>query len=99
MDLGHTRIAHLMDPGNYSTIMERAQGYREAYMARGLPFDESLMLHLDWDEHRMEKAFDYFYSLPEPPTALFATNDFIAHEFMCSWPRVTGSTFPTTSVS
>jgi len=82
MDLGHTRIAHLMDPGNYSTIMERAQGYREAYMARGLPFDERMMLHLDWDDQRMEKAFEYFYSLPEPPTALFATNDFIAHEFM-----------------
>lgn len=82
MDLGHTRIAHLMDPGNYSTILERAAGYREAYMARGLPYDESLVLHLDWDEHRMEKAFDYFYSLPEPPTAMFASNDFIAHEFM-----------------
>jgi LacI family transcriptional regulator len=82
MDLGHTRIAHLMDPGNYSTILERAQGYREAYMARGLPYDERLALHLDWDERRMEKAFDYFYSLPDPPTALFASNDFIAHEFI-----------------
>ena len=82
IDLGHTRIAHLMDPGNYSTILERAQGYRQAHLARGLPVSEELIVHLDWDARRMEQAFEHLYSLPEPPTALFTSNDFIAHEFI-----------------
>ncbi len=82
IDLGHTRIAHLMDPGNYSTILERAQGYRAAHALRGLPFCDELTVHLDWDGRRMEQAFEHLYSLPEPPTALFTSNDFIAHEFL-----------------
>ncbi len=82
IDLGHIRIAHLMDPGNYSTILERAQGYRTAHHSRGLPVSEELIVHLDWDEHRMERAFDHLYSLDSPPTALFTSNDFIAYEFI-----------------
>lgn len=82
IDLGHTRIAHLMDPGNYSTILERAQGYCAAHEARGLPVSEELMVHLNWDDTRMEHAFQHLFSLPEPPTALFTSNDFIAYEFI-----------------
>jgi len=82
IDLGHTRIAHLMDPGDYSTILERAQGYRAAHLARGLPLSEDRIVHLNWDENRMEQAFAYLFGLPEPPTALFTSNDFIAHEFI-----------------
>lgn len=82
IDQGHTRIAHLMDPGSYSTILERAQGYRMAHGVRGLPVSEELIVHLNWEEGRMEQAFDRLYSLPEPPTALFTSNDFIAHEFI-----------------
>ncbi|MBC8134299.1 MAG: GntR family transcriptional regulator [Fibrella sp.] len=82
IDLNHSRIAHLMDPGNYSTILERAQGYRTAHATRGMPVSDDLIWHLDWDTRRMEKAFEHFYSLPDPPTALFTSNDFIAYEFI-----------------
>ena len=82
IDEGHTRIAHLMDPGNYSTILERAEGYRAAHAVRGLPIDEDLVVQVDWDARRMERAFERLYALPEPPTALFTSNDFIAHEFI-----------------
>lgn len=87
MELGHKRIAHLMDPGNYSTIIERATGYREAFMARGLPVPEDLIFHLEWADNsskitNTEQAFDYLYSLAEPPTALFTSNDYIAHRFI-----------------
>jgi len=93
IDLGHTRIAHLKDPGNYSTIVEREQGYRAALQGRGIPVREERIVHLDWEEDRMERAFDRLFApanplfapanpLTEPPTALFTTNDFIAYEFM-----------------
>ena len=82
MDLGHTRIAHLMDPGSYSTILERAEGYRTAHALRGMDVSEELVVHLNWDEDRMEQAFRQLFSLSQPPTALFTSNDFIAHEFI-----------------
>jgi DNA-binding LacI/PurR family transcriptional regulator len=82
LDLGHTRIAHLMDPGNYSTIIERAQGYREALEDRGIALNDDYVVHLDWEDDRMEKAFHKLFGLSKPPTALFTTNDFIAHEFI-----------------
>ena len=82
LDLGHTRIAHLMDPGHYSTILERAQGYRAALRARGLPVNDAQIVHLGWEQDRMQQAFDRLFSQPAPPTALFATHDYIAQEFI-----------------
>ncbi len=81
-DLDHTRVAHLMDPGNYSTILERAEGYRQAHVDRHVPYSEELIFHLGWSEDRIKLAFDKLYALPNPPTALFTSNDFIAYEFI-----------------
>jgi DNA-binding LacI/PurR family transcriptional regulator len=87
IDQGHKRIAHLMDPGEYSTIEERARGYREALLGRGIPIDDNLIFHLDWsdDAERVtntDEAFRHLWSQPNPPTALFASNDYIAHRFI-----------------
>ena len=81
-DLGHVRVAHLMDPGDFSTIVERAEGYRQAHIARGVAYDEKRVVHLDWAGNRTEKAFDTLYGLEAPPTALFTSNDFIAYDFI-----------------
>ena len=87
IDGGHTRIAHLMDPGSFSTIEERAQGYREAFVSRGLAVPEDLIFHLEWSPDpakvtNTEAAFDYLFSLDSPPTAVFTSNDYIAHRFI-----------------
>src|SRR3569833_3092067 len=58
-EIGHRRVAHLMDPGNYSTIIDRAAGYREAHIRHGVPIDPALMVSLDWSEERMERALDH----------------------------------------
>jgi len=81
-DLGHRRIAHMMDPGNYSTIVDRAAGYREAHIARGVPVDPGLILGLDWSADRMERMLDRLLALKNPPSAVFASNDFIAYEMI-----------------
>lgn len=83
-DLGHRRIAHMMDPGRYSTIVDRAAGYREAHIGRGVPVDPDLMISLDWSKERMERTLDHLYRLPNPPTAVFASNDFIAYEMVAA---------------
>lgn len=87
IESGHTRIAHLMDPGTFSTIDQRAQGYREAFAARGLAVPEDLMFHLEWspDDAKVtntDAAFDYLFGLDNPPTAVFTSNDYIAHRFI-----------------
>jgi LacI family transcriptional regulator len=71
-----------MDPGSYSTIMERAEGYRQAHIVRDLPYSEELVVHLDWSADRIKRAYETLFSLKEPPTALLTSNDFIAYEFM-----------------
>lgn len=83
-DLGHRRIAHMMDPGNYSTIVDRAAGYREAHIARGVPVDPTLILSLDWAPDRMDRTLDRLLALPNRPTAVFASNDFIAYEMIAA---------------
>jgi len=83
-DLGHVRIAHVMDPGKYSTIIERSAGYREAHIARGVPVDTDLVVGLDWSADRIETSLDHLFSLDRPPTAVFASNDFIAYEFIAA---------------
>jgi GntR family transcriptional regulator, arabinose operon transcriptional repressor len=80
--LNHKRIAHLMDPGDYSTILERAEGYRQAHISHGIPACDDLIYHLGWSKNRIQEAFDHLYSLDSPPTALFTSNDFIAYEFI-----------------
>jgi len=87
MDLGHKRIAHIMDPGDFTTIVERAQGYREAHISRGIPLDDQLTFHLDWSDDaslvtNTEQAFHHLCSLKNPPTAVFTSNDYIALRFI-----------------
>lgn len=87
IDLNHKRIAHIMDPGDFTTILERAQGYREAHIARGLALDDSLTFHLDWSHDaslvtNTEQAFQHLFGLKNPPTAIFTSNDYIALRFL-----------------
>jgi DNA-binding LacI/PurR family transcriptional regulator len=51
-------------------------------MAREIPYDEDLVFQLSWNQNRIQEAFEHFYALPKPPTALFTSNDFIAYEFI-----------------
>jgi DNA-binding LacI/PurR family transcriptional regulator len=83
-DIGHRRIAHLMDPGKYSTIVDRADGYRESHFVHGAPVDPDLLIELDWSPDRMERALDHLYGLANPPTAVFTSNDFLAYELIAA---------------
>jgi DNA-binding LacI/PurR family transcriptional regulator len=87
LDLGHTRIAHIMDPGNFSTVLERAQGYREAFISRGMPVPEELVFHLDWSDDPAKvtntlEALEYLFARNDPPTAISTSNDYIAHRLI-----------------
>lgn len=85
LDLGHRRIGHLTMEGDMLTVFDREQGYREALLSRGIrPAAEWVvrMSHRDSLQPPATEAVDYFLSLAEPPTAVFAMNDLLAHSFL-----------------
>ncbi len=85
LDLGHRRIGHLTMEGDMLTVYDREQGYREALLSRGIqPVAEwvARMSHRDSLQPPATVAVDHFLSLAEPPTAVFAMNDLLAHSFL-----------------
>jgi DNA-binding LacI/PurR family transcriptional regulator len=85
VSLGHRRIAHLTTYEDALTVHERAEGYREALASAGLPDAPELVFRLeDGEALRPDTApaADHFLSLADPPTAVFAMKDALAHLFI-----------------
>ncbi|MET9341127.1 LacI family DNA-binding transcriptional regulator [Nonomuraea sp. NPDC003804] len=75
---GHRRIGFIGDlPTTLYTRRERLQGYREALAAAGLPFDKALV-ETGHSAAAAAAAAERLLGLPDPPTALFAANNFAA---------------------
>ena len=76
--LGHRRIAALSGPRSTATAVERVAGYRRALTEAGLPPDESL---IHYGQFTIESGYQMarqVLGLPQPPTAIFAANNFVA---------------------
>ncbi|WP_256069546.1 MULTISPECIES: LacI family DNA-binding transcriptional regulator, partial [unclassified Streptomyces] len=74
---GHTRIAYLGDRHGIWTQQERYRGYLAALAARGIAEDPDLVRH-ELRSHRAARAaLAGLRALPDPPTALFTSNDLI----------------------
>ncbi|MEV0143450.1 MULTISPECIES: LacI family DNA-binding transcriptional regulator [unclassified Nonomuraea] len=73
---GHRRVGFVGDlPAALYTRRERFQGYRDALAAAGLPFDRTLV-ESGHDQEAASAAVARLLALPDPPTALFAANNF-----------------------
>jgi len=79
MTLGHTRIAHISGHPDHAAALLRRQGYFESFEAHGLPrpprdyVAEGLFTFRSGIE-----AAEKLLSLPDRPTAVFASNDEMA---------------------
>lgn len=73
--LGHTDIAHVAGPLDWTDAKERLEGWRMECRARGL--DPGATFQAGWDA---ESGYDVGQELVKagPPTAIFAANDMIA---------------------
>lgn len=76
--LGHRRVGHLKGADSTSTGPLRYQGYREALRAAGLRVDKQLIAGNSYEAHLGKEAMRELLSLPQPPTAVFASNDHLA---------------------
>ena len=82
LGLGHARIAHLTLASEASSIRERAAGYQAALSSAGLPPSAAAVHALVPDGSLTQCLDDFFTRLlgaEQPPTAVFAVNDQIAH--------------------
>lgn len=76
--LGHRRIGAIAGPAESLPGRERLEGYRSALEQAGIPFDPDLVVGDSYDFEGGRACTRRLLSLPEPPTAIFATADTVA---------------------
>lgn len=72
---GHRRIGVVGDYAHVYTVQERTAGYRATLAEYGIPFDESLVRLGRHQAVEAAAAVHELAALPDPPTAIFATNN------------------------
>jgi LacI family transcriptional regulator len=76
IDLGHRRIGMVTEGLEVSTARDRLQGYRDALVSSGLPFDEELVANSSAiDPGAAKESTFQLLDLADPPTAIFAVNN------------------------
>jgi LacI family transcriptional regulator len=76
--LGHKRIGFIIGHPNHTASDLRLFGYRRALDRAGLPFEPKYVRPGAFDFASGEAAADVLLDLPQPPTAIFASNDDMA---------------------
>jgi LacI family transcriptional regulator len=75
---GYTRLAHIAGQQHLKIFKDRLDGYKAALAANNIPFDESLVFFGDVSINAGRQAIAHLLSLPQPPDAAFAVEDFTA---------------------
>ncbi len=79
LDLGHRRIGFIQGLPEFQCSYDRYQGYCKALSDASIPLDATLVLQGDYQCEGGNKCAHAFFSMPEPPTAIFASNDLTAY--------------------
>jgi len=77
LEQGHRRIAFLGDLLSISTAHDRLQGYKQALLHAGIGNDSALVRTGLRDPDVAAAAVDELLALPEPPTALFTSQNLL----------------------
>lgn len=72
---GHRRIAFVTGNLTHAGARQRLQAYQDSLSAANLPLDPALIGEGDWLYPSAYRIAQEFLSLPEPPTAIIASND------------------------
>jgi LacI family transcriptional regulator len=78
LDLGHRRIALVIDEMHWTTGRDRLAGYRAALIANSVPLDDALVVTSGWDVDAARIEVHKLLSRSQPPTAIFAANNVLA---------------------
>ncbi len=75
LGLGHRRIGFITGNLEMSSALDRLAGYRAALEEAGIEFDPTLVVEGDYSQQRGFTGAGVLLSLPQRPTAIFASND------------------------
>lgn len=75
---GHRRIGFINGPNSYPASAGRLRGYLDAHKAYRAKVDERLIRTGDWWQESATNHTSELLDLPDPPTALFCANDWMA---------------------
>lgn len=75
---GHRRIAFLGDEARYTSALERCTAYRDTLAEAAIPVDEALVKPGMGDPALAENATYALLDLDDPPTAIFAAQNFVS---------------------
>lgn len=75
IDRGHRRIGIILGIRGATTTEERLAGYRKTLGEAGLPLVDELIAYGGYRVGGGRRMTEEFLSLPEPPTAIFSTNN------------------------
>jgi LacI family transcriptional regulator len=78
IDRGHRRIAHLSDELTISTARERSRGFEDAVQGAGVQITKAWQRNNLRTDDEAEQAVRALLSEPEPPTALFASQNIVS---------------------
>ena len=78
IDLGHRRIALLVDETYWTTGRERVRGYEQALAGAGIAPDPTLMVSSGWDVEGAREVTVGLLGGRSAPTAIFAANNVLA---------------------
>lgn len=75
---GHTRIGYIKGDPNQTASAHRWQGYRDALADAGIHYDDALVQPGYFTYRSGLEAAEGLLTLPQPPSAIFASNDDMA---------------------
>src|SRR5690606_6490520 len=78
IEAGHSRIAYLGGPHGLFSVVERHEGFRRAMAAAGLPVRPEYVSLGGFEPELARASVLKLLALPEPPTAIFASSDYLA---------------------
>ncbi len=75
---GHQHIAHITGEMWMEAAQNRLKGYRQALSSANIPYDDDLVRNGDWQMSSGYEQTQELLRLPNPPTAIFCSNDRMA---------------------
>jgi len=78
VELGHTRIACIAEPTNFTKGHHRLRGFINGLEAHNLPVDNSLIIEAGYRQRSGRIVGHQLLELADPPTAIVTCNDLIA---------------------
>ncbi len=84
LELGHRRIACVAGPKDLLTSSDRVAGYLRALQEAGVSYRAEWLHNSDFTSEGGYRAFSQLLALPEPPSAIFVSNDLMAIGGLCA---------------